>query len=131
MSDQKDLNNPPQQPSPFYPPYPICPQEDEISLIDLFRVLINRRLTILGLTVLTTLFSIAYALSLTSIYEAQSILLPPTEKQVESFGVQGVQGVQGGQSFQINVSVEQAFNTFKQHLYSARRIDCVTDTRKE
>lgn len=118
MTDQKDLNNPPQQPSPFYPPYPIYPQEDEISLFDLLRVLLKRKLTILGLTALTTLIAVAYALLSPSVYEAQSILLPPTEKQVGSFSIQGVQGAQG---FQITVSVEQAFNSFKQHLYSARR----------
>jgi LPS O-antigen subunit length determinant protein (WzzB/FepE family) len=49
--------------------------------------LIKRRLTILGLTALTTLVAVADALLSPSVYEAQSVLLPPTEKQVESFGI--------------------------------------------
>ena len=71
MTDEKDLNNPPQQPSPFYPPYPIYPQEDEIRLIDLFRVVLKRKLTIFGLTAFTTLIAVAYALLSPSVYEAQ------------------------------------------------------------
>ena len=128
MTDHQ-ANNLPHQPSPF-------PQEDEISLIDIFRVLLKHKWTILGLTILTTLIGIFYAQSLPSVYEVKSLLLPPTEKQVEPLNIQTaplnleslenvmsdlmvIKGDQDAQSFGINLNAKKAFNIFKQNLYAS------------
>jgi len=109
--DQERVASSQQKPS-FPPSYY---QEGEVDLVALFRVLAKRKITIISITLLTIFIAITYALTAPSIYESKSILLPPTEKQVEFFGLQSIQGAQSA------VSVEKAFNTFRQHLYSDRR----------
>jgi len=98
-----------QQQKPFPPSYPADSQEDEINLIELIRVLVKRKFIILSLTVFTTLIAIGYAFLSPSVYEAKSILLPPTEEQLEFFNIQN------------KVTVANAFTAFKNHLYSDRR----------
>ena len=109
MEQEKAVAQPPPQQlgymQPWYPP------EDEISLIDLWRVLVKQKRTIIGVTALVTLIAIAYALLSPSIYRAESLLLPPTEKMIAPYNLSGVQGVQG-------VTVEEVFDVFKQHLNS-------------
>ncbi len=106
MKENQEREALPQQQVPFNQYYPVYPHEDEINLVDLFRVLAKRKLTIIGLTVLTTLLAVGYALSLPSVYKSQSVLLRPTLKQVEFFNYRGA------------ITVNQAFNTFKRHLYT-------------
>ena len=106
MKENQEREALPQQQVPFNQSYPVYPQEDEINLVDLFRVLVKRKLTIIGLTVLTTLLAVGYALSIPSVYMSQSVILPPTLKQVEFF------------KYREAVTVNQAFNTFKRHLYT-------------
>ena len=54
------------------------PQEDEISLIDYWRVLVKRKsiIIIFGLTAIATIGAVLYALSLTPVYKAEAIFLP-------------------------------------------------------
>jgi len=71
----------PQQ-APPVAPYPYmyqAPPEDEIDLLDLFRVLTSRWKTIALVTVLATGLAVAYALLAPSIYKAEAIsyLLQP------------------------------------------------------
>ena len=111
---------------------PVCPPEDEVSLIDIFRVLVNRKLTILGLTALTTLVAIVYAQSLPTIYETKSILVRPTAIQVAPIDVKNspvvrdpkiAQGVGFVQGLIIDLNATRVFKIFTQHLYTqtARR----------
>ncbi len=81
----KDSSSTDNQNQQFPPhPYPYCPPhavlEDEISLIDLFRVLVKRKMLIIIVTVLVTLSAIGYALSIPPIYRARAILSPTLSK---------------------------------------------------
>ena len=111
---------------------PVYPPEDEISLIDLLRLLVKQKLTVLGLTALTTLVAIVYAQSLPSIYVAKSILMPPTEIQVAPIDIKNsqivrdpriVQRVGIVQGISIDLNADRTFKIFTQHLYTqtARR----------
>ena len=68
------MNQPPQNPYPYPPPYPVQ-MEDEISLIDLWRVLTKRKTSILLITLLTTLGAIIYALTAPAIYRAEVLMV--------------------------------------------------------
>jgi len=110
---QSQQNSPPQMP-PIggYPAaYGYYPQEDEINLIDLWKVLAKKKMTILGTTVLITIGAVIFALIQPPVYKAESILLPPTKSDIQSLDVQGVQGVQG-------VSVDSVYNNVKKNLSS-------------
>ena len=113
----------------------VYPPEDEISLIDIYRFLVKQKLTILGLTALSTLVAIVYAQSLPTIYEAKSLLVRPTEIQVVPIDVkkspvvrnpqnrQIAQGVGFVQGLIIDLNADRRFKIFTQHLYTqtARR----------
>ena len=77
--------------------------EDEISLIDLLRVLVKRKITILAMTVLVTLAALSYALIAPPLYRAEAIFLPPSAKDI-----QGLQGV----------DVASVYHAFKRNLNS-------------
>jgi uncharacterized protein involved in exopolysaccharide biosynthesis len=57
------------------PPYPV-ERGDELSLIELWKILVNYKLYIVGLTVLTTLVAIYYASNLPTIYKAEVLMIP-------------------------------------------------------
>lgn len=67
------------QPPPYYP-YP-QPEEDELSLIDLWNILWNRKWIILVLGPLFGVIGILYALNQTEIYRAEATLAPSVEKK--------------------------------------------------
>jgi len=86
---QSQQNSPPQMP-PIggYPAaYGYYPQEDEINLIDLWKVLAKKKMTILGTTVLATIGAVIFALIQPPVYKAESILLPPTKSDIQSLDV--------------------------------------------
>lgn len=56
------------------------PAEDELNLIDLLKFLIRKKVFILAVTSVCTLFSIFYAQSITPIYQATVGLLDPKER---------------------------------------------------
>ncbi|MBT5291368.1 MAG: hypothetical protein HOL30_05375, partial [Thiotrichales bacterium] len=85
-------NSPPQMP-PIggYPAaYGYYPQEDEINLIDLWKVLAKKKMTILGTTVLATIGAVIFALIQPPVYQAETAFLPPSESNVQALSVQGV-----------------------------------------
>ena len=53
--------------------------EEEISLIDLFKIFWNRRLLIIGLTISFGAMALAYALQLPFIYKGECRILPPSQ----------------------------------------------------
>jgi len=57
------------------------PEDDEISLLDLATALGEEKQTLLGIPALTTLVAMVYALTLTPIYTAKTIILPPQQQQ--------------------------------------------------
>lgn len=85
MSEQGSMNRQqqPQQPPPTAPPigYGYYPPmgydaEDEISLIDLWRVLMAQKWMILSVTLLFTVGAIIYALQAPEIYKSEVVLAP-------------------------------------------------------
>jgi len=119
-TDKKEI--PPQQAMPqVYPQY-VALAEDEINLLDLWAVLVKRWRLIFSVSVLSMVIAIVVALSIPSVYESKTILLPPTEKQIEFFGVTSNKGVINDQSFfKKLVSVDKVFGAFKEQLYTAQR----------
>jgi len=63
------------------------PAEDEISLIDLWRVLANRKWVIVGVTVTITLVAMVYALLQPRTYQAEAFLLPPSSMDIGSLNL--------------------------------------------
>jgi len=62
-------------------PQPELPEDDEISLLDLATTLGEEKQTLFGIPVITTTLAIAYALVLTPIYTAKTVILPPQQQQ--------------------------------------------------
>ncbi|MBT4330319.1 MAG: LPS O-antigen length regulator, partial [Gammaproteobacteria bacterium] len=79
MSQQKDSNSTaqPMAPPGGYPYYPTgYDVEDEISLVDLWRVLMARKWMIFWVTILFTLGAVGYALVAPEVYKAEAVLAP-------------------------------------------------------
>ena len=87
-------NNNPQQPGPYnsghYPPgyfpSPNYPQDDEIDLRELFRIIWAGKWWVIAITFVFTIGSIIYSLSLPNIYKAQATLAPTEEAQGQGLG---------------------------------------------
>ncbi len=91
------------------PPYGYYPADDEINLMDLWRILMARKSLIIAITILVTLGAAAYAFLAPSVYKAETVFLPPSQHDIHALNVQGVQGVQG-------VSVDSVYALFKRNL---------------
>lgn len=70
----------------YQPPY----EDDEINLLELWRVLVQRKQLILGVTAVVTLLASAYALLAPPLYKAEVFLLPPLTKNVQELNVQAL-----------------------------------------
>lgn len=78
---------PSQGQQPVYPPpYGYYPPEDEINLLDLWKVLVERKRLIFVITMLSTLIAIAVALLMTPIYRAEALLAPVSEEEGNKMG---------------------------------------------
>jgi len=89
--------------------------EDEINLLDLWRVLWQRKMIVLGTALAAAIMAVAYALLATSVYKAEAFLLPPSAQNVQGLNVQGL-NVQG-----LNVqgyTPEQVYDLFIRNLQS-------------
>ena len=100
-------NQQPVGPSP--PPYASYPVEDEISLADLWRVLVEHKNTYFGVTAVITLGALLYALLATPVYRAATIFLPPTAGDVERLKIA-----------EEGIDVNTMFTLFEQNLSSIR-----------
>ena len=85
FEEQQNLQSPP-PPPPGYPPSPYCYpppiyEEDEINLIDLWRVTWGYRWMILSVTILCTGIAVAAAFLMTPIYRSEVLMVPVTEDQ--------------------------------------------------
>ena len=58
--------------------------EDEINLADIFRVLFRKKRFILITTAASVCIGLLYALSLNKVYEAQTLLLPPSAENIQT-----------------------------------------------
>ena len=118
VTDSKDSaekgHNPSTQNVQYAAPYPQQFEDDTIDLYELWITLWNKKLLVIGVTVIAALGSVVYALQLTPIYKAEALLLPPSATNVKSVNLQGVQGVQGVKGMTSNT----AFAAFKNNLSS-------------
>mgnify|MGYP001187673344 CR=1 FL=1 len=64
--------------------------EDEINLLDLWRVLVRQWKVIGAITGLSVLGAVAYVLLATPVYEAQAVVKPPESKYVEVLNIPGI-----------------------------------------
>ena len=71
------------------------PEEQEINLLDLLRVIVRRRMLIIKLCIAAGILSIAYSLSLPNIYSATARILPP-QKDTGGGGLSALLGQMGG-----------------------------------
>jgi len=112
MDGEKAENNqPPVVSNP--PPYAYYPAEDEISLADLWGVLVKRRKVLLAVTAVATVGAVLYALLATPVYRAEVVFLPPAASDIQALKVQ-VQNTEDIES----VSVESVYTMFEQNLNS-------------
>ena len=111
-SDLSKTNQHVQHSSPYIRPI----EDDTIDLYELCIVLWGKRWLVIGMTLVAALGSVVYALILPSIYKAESLLLPPKSKDVQSLNVQGVDKL--GKDAQQRVDAENIFEVFKNNISS-------------
>lgn len=87
MDNQKDNQQQPQNPLP--PPYPYYapPQEEEINLLELWKILVEQKKIILFVTIISTLSALAYSLLSTPIYRAEALLAPVAKEKNADLGI--------------------------------------------
>jgi LPS O-antigen subunit length determinant protein (WzzB/FepE family) len=110
---QERCMNKPEQIQPFPVqkdmPFGYYLQEDEVSLVDLWQILVKQKKTLFALVALTLIAAFVYALVATPVYKAPvAVVFPPTESEIQLFNVQGVQ----------EVSVNSIYDKFKTNLQS-------------
>ena len=91
--------------------------EDEINIIDLWGVLVKKKLMILVITISSTMGAIVLALISQNIYKVETILIPPTVKQIEAFNIHDIRPVNNSGDIQ-DIEVFRVYNTFRQNLSS-------------
>lgn len=64
----------------------VCP-DDEVNLLDFWRVLVRQWKVIGAITGLSVLGAVAYVLLVTPVYEAQAVVKPPENKDVEVLNI--------------------------------------------
>lgn len=80
MTRDKQVSNPSAyQPQPAY--------EDEISLVDMVKVLLRRKKLIFGITTLFVCIGLLYAFAAQRVYQVETILLPPSLEHIQSLNV--------------------------------------------
>ena len=81
MTNQNNNQQPQQNPVP--PPYSYYapPQEDEINLMDLWKVIAGQKKLLFVITTITTLIALTYALLATPIYRAEALLAPVSKEK--------------------------------------------------
>jgi len=67
-------------------------RDDEINLVDIWRVLVAQKKLICTVTLIILLLGSSYAFFTPKVYKAEAYLLPPLAKQIQ--GVQGIEGIE-------------------------------------
>ncbi|MDQ6952618.1 MAG: Wzz/FepE/Etk N-terminal domain-containing protein [Mariprofundaceae bacterium] len=91
---------------------------DEVSLIDIWRVLVAQKKIIYTITLITLLLGVGYAFLAPKVYKAEAYLLPPLAKQIQGIkGIQGIQGIKGIKGIQ-GITVTSVYAQFLTNLKS-------------
>jgi uncharacterized protein involved in exopolysaccharide biosynthesis len=95
MPDTQTKPAPPPAPYPpgYYPPYD---DEDEISLVDLFMVLLKRKWLIIGLVFLTGVAAVLISLQMTNLYRSEATIAARQQEQSSTRALTGALGGLGG-----------------------------------
>ena len=92
--------------------------QDEISLIDLWRIIVEQKKFIVVITLLALLLGVVYIAIVPNVYKAESYLLPPLDRQIQGVqGTQDIQGTQGTQGTQ-GITSEAVYHQFLVNLAS-------------
>ena len=92
-----------------YPtPFGYVQPEDEINLADLWRVLVKRKNTLLGVTAIATIGAVLYALLATPVYRAETVFLPPTASDIQALNIDGVH----------KIGIKDVYTMFERNLSS-------------
>lgn len=87
------------------------PTDEQIKLIDLWQVLLRRKMVVFVAVAIALIVSVAYAMLATPIYQAKAFLLPPLTKDVENLRFSA-----GRQAH--TVTTDAAYSLFLQNLES-------------
>lgn len=80
--------------------YPLCAgPEDEINLLDLWRVLVRQWKVIGAITGLSVLGAVVYVFLASPVYEAQAVVRQPESKYMEAVNIPGISKVSSGEIF--------------------------------
>ena len=110
MEEKKESPSQATAPPPYYYQPPMAPPEDEISLLDLWQVLVRQWKWISGLTVFAVAAAIVYLLTAPPVYEAQAIVRPPDSKYVEALSVPGISQISNADIFaQFTANLRNSF----------------------
>jgi len=107
--------------------------EDEINLLDLWRVLWQRKMIVLGTALAAAIMAVAYALLATSVYKAEAFLLPPSAQNVQGLNVQGlnVQGYTPEQVYDLFIRNLQS-RALRRHYFDAHKLaDALAPDREQ
>ena len=105
--------------------------DDEINLLDLWKVLMKRKKLIFFCTLLVTISALIYSIVSPIVYRAEIFFLPPAISDVQPLNIQNIQNIQSIQSIQSiqnmrnnsylhAVSAESVYLLFKQNLDSKK-----------
>ncbi|MGX9367457.1 LPS O-antigen chain length determinant protein WzzB, partial [Desulfoplanes sp. PS50] len=71
---------------------PMGGEEDEIDLLELWRILLKGKWIIAGVTLCCVLAGVGYALLTTPVYKIETYLLPPTSQDIEELNIEEMEG---------------------------------------
>ena len=94
---------------------PYVQQEDEINLIDLWRIVVKRKAVVLGTTLICFLASLLYILIVTPVYRTEVRLLPPLEQNVQGLIIKNIND---DESSTEQYTPENIYNEFTKNLKS-------------
>ncbi len=102
------------QPIPVYFA-PTMKESDEISLVDLWCVIVRRKIIILVSFLVSVLLMLVYLFFAEPVYKANTTLLPPQQEQIQALliNLQGIEGVDDDR-----YTVESVYTTFLNNLNS-------------
>jgi len=80
MNTDKQVLNP-----AAYPHQPVY--DDEISLVDIVRILIRRKNLTIGITIISVLIGLVYAFTTKRVYQVETILFPPSIENIQPLNV--------------------------------------------
>ncbi|MDQ7059364.1 MAG: Wzz/FepE/Etk N-terminal domain-containing protein [Ghiorsea sp.] len=93
-------------------------KQGEISLLDLWNIIVAQRRLLLVVWVICVLLAIAYVMFTKPVYQATAYLLPPTQKDVQALNIQALYSNSNSRSFQVSYTPEQVYQLLLQTLRS-------------